>query len=131
MYVLNKRFNQTDAEALDSKPFEHKVKVIEGSTIFEVRDGEVVIQDKEFKKTVLPIDTVISCHTRPNISLFDRLVEAGVKVLNVGDSVKPRNLHSAVREGAETALYLDENLLLNSNNAVMDDIPLDILGQLI
>ena len=130
MYVINKRFNQTDAEALHSKPFAHKVKVIESATVCAVRDGEVVIEDRDFKKTVLPMDTVVTCHTAPNTALFDALSSRDAKVLNVGDAVSPRNLHAAVREGAEAGLYLDEHLLFNSNNAVMDDLPLDLLGQL-
>ncbi|HVI39995.1 MAG TPA: FAD-dependent oxidoreductase [Anaerovoracaceae bacterium] len=131
MYVLRKRFKQTDAEALDSKPFKFPVKVIENSTLYEVRDGQVVVEDKNFKRTTLQIDTVISCHTRSNVELLNKLNAAGIKVINVGDSVRPRNLNSAVTEGAAFGLSLDENLLFNSNHAIMNELPIDVLRQLV
>ncbi|HML36285.1 MAG TPA: FAD-dependent oxidoreductase [Bacillota bacterium] len=131
MYVLRKRFKQTDAEALDSKPFKFPVRVIESSTLYEVRDGEVVVEDKNFKRTTLQIDTVVSCHTRANTELLDELKAAGIKVVSAGDSIRPRNLNSAVTEGAAFGLSLDENLLFNSNGAVMDNLPMDVLRQLV
>jgi NADPH-dependent 2,4-dienoyl-CoA reductase/sulfur reductase-like enzyme len=131
MYVLRKRFKQTDAEALDSKPFKFPVKVIENSTLYEIRAGEVVVEDKNFKRTTLQIDTVVSCHTRSNAEFLNELKAAGIKAVNAGDSVRPRNLNSAVTEGAAFGLSLDENLLFNSNDAIMNDLPIDVLGQLV
>ena len=131
MYVLRKRFKQTDAEALDSKPFKYPVKVIENSTLYEIRDGEVVVEDKNFKRTTLQIDTVVSCHTRSNVELLNKLKAAGIKVVNAGDSIRPRNLNSAVTEGAAFGLSLDENLLFNSNDAIMNELPIDVLRQLV
>lgn len=131
MYVLRKRFKQTDAEALDSKPFKFPVKVIENSTVYEVRDGQVVVQDKNFNRTTLEIDTVVSCHTRPNAEFLNQLKAAGIKAVNAGDSVRPRNLNSAVTEGAAFGLSLDENLLFNPNDAIMNELPIDVLGQLV
>jgi len=130
MYVLRKRFNQTDAEGLHSKPFKHPVKVCENMTVYQVKDGEVILENKNFERTVIPIDTVVSCKLQPNLSLYDALLEAGVRVLNVGDSVRPRNLHAAVREGAAFGLNLDEDMLFNSNNVIMNAIPIDVLEQL-
>lgn len=130
MYVLRKRFNQTDAEGLHSKPFKHPVKVCENMTVYQVKDGEVILENKNFERTVIPIDTVVSCKLQPNLSLYDALLKAGVRVLNVGDSVRPRNLHAAVREGAAFGLNLDEDMLFNSNNAIMNEVPIDVLGQL-
>ena len=130
MYVLRKRFAQTDAEALDSKPYKYPVKVIENATLYEIRDGEVVIEDKEFNRTTLKIDTVVTCHTRPNTELFEALKNAGVKVLNAGDAVRPRNLNAAVTEGAAFGLNVDSELLMNPNHAVMNNLPIDVLGQL-
>jgi thioredoxin reductase len=130
MYVLRKRFNQTDAEALDSKPYKYPVKINTNSTLYEIRQGEVVIQDKEFKRTTLQIDDIITCHTRPNLGLLHAMREAGVKVVNVGDALSPRNLHAAVKEGALFGLSLDDQLLFNANNALMNDLPLDVRIQL-
>jgi hypothetical protein len=50
--------------------------------------------------------------------------------VNVGDSLRPRNLSAAVKEGALFGLSLDDQLLFNSNNAIMNDLPLDIKIQL-
>lgn len=130
MYVLRKRFNQADAEGLYSKPFKYPVKIIENTTVYQVKDSEVVLENKSFERTVIPIDTVVSCKLKPNLSLFESLLEAGVRVMNAGDSVSPRNLHAAVREGAAFGLNLDEDMMLNPNNAFMNDIPIDVQGQL-
>jgi thioredoxin reductase len=130
MYVMRKRFQQTDAEALDSKPYKYPVTVYENSTVYKIGDGEVVIEDKNFQRSTLAIDTVVTCHTRSNTALFDELRSRGVNVFNVGDSVSPRNLHAAVLEGASFGLNLEENMLVNPNNAIMNDIPIDVLGQL-
>lgn len=130
MLILRKRFRQQEAEALEPKPYKYPVTVLENSTVHEVRDGEAVIQDTRFKRTYLPVDTVISCHVRPNTQLFDALRAQGTAIFNVGDSVSPRNLHAAVFEGASFGLTVDENMLVNPNHAIMNDIPLDVLGQL-
>jgi hypothetical protein len=130
MYVLRKRFNQTDAEALDSKPFKFPVKILTNSTLYSIRQGEVVIQDREFNRTTLQVDNIITCHTRPNVDFLHAMRQAGLRVVNVGDSLRPRNLSAAVKEGALFGLSLDDQLLFNSNNAIMNDLPLDVKIQL-
>jgi 2,4-dienoyl-CoA reductase-like NADH-dependent reductase (Old Yellow Enzyme family)/thioredoxin reductase len=130
MYVLRKWFNQTDAEALSSKPFKHPVTVHESCTINEIRDGEVVLLDRDFKRTAVGCDHVVTCWTRPDVSLLQELREGGHTVVSVGDAVRPRNLHAAVREGASLGLVLDEHRFFNPNNAFIDDVPIDIAGQL-
>ena len=69
-------------------------------------------------------------HTTPVLALFDELRAAGVHVVNVGDSVKPRNLYHAVKEGAAFGLAVDQELLFNPNGAIVNDLPIDVLGQL-
>ena len=97
MYVMRKRFKQEEAEALEPKPYKYPVTVIENSTVYEVKDGEVVDTGQEFQpQHDTGIDTVITCHTRPNRKLFDELKAQGVTVFNAGDAVSPRNLHAAV-----------------------------------
>lgn len=131
MYVLRKRFAQTDAEALHSEPFKHPVKVYENSTVYSVEEGKVVLMDKNFRRTELAIDDVITCNTRSNTALFDELRAAGVPVVNAGDSKSPRNLHAAVMEGATFGLKLEESVLMNPNHSVVDDLPADVRGQLL
>jgi thioredoxin reductase len=130
MYVMRKRFEQGDAEGLDSKPFKFPVKVVESSTIDEIREGEIVLVDRDFRKTVVPCDHVVTCWTRPNTELLDLIRAAGIRAANVGDSVSPRNLHAAVREGAALGLALDGNGLFNPNDAPIDGLPIDVLAQL-
>ena len=131
MYVLRKRFAQTDAEALHSEPFKHPVKVYENSTVYSVEESKVVLMDKNFRRTELAIDDVITCNTRSNTALFDELRAAGVPVVNAGDSKSPRNLHAAVMEGATFGLKLEESVLMNPNHSVVDDLPADVRSQLL
>jgi len=49
-------------------------------------------------------------------------------VVNVGDALRPRNLHVAVKEGA--GLVLDEHKFFSPNNAFIDELSIDIAGQL-
>ena len=130
MYVTWKRFRQTEAEALTDKPYKHPVTVFSGSMIDEIREKEIVLVDRQFHRTTVVCDAIVSCWTRPSTELLEQLRAAGVPVLNVGDSVSPRNLHAAVREGAEAGLQLDGSMLVNPNGAFMTDLPLDVRGQM-
>ncbi len=130
MYVLRKRFAQGDAEVLTSKPYRYPVTVLTSTRVLEIREGEVVLEDRDFNRTTIPIDTVVTCHTRPKVGLFDELRAAGAHVLNVGDAVRPRNLYHAVHEGSAFGLAVDEHLLFNPNHAIVNDLPIDVLNQL-
>ena len=130
MYVLRKRFAQGDAEALTSRPFKHPVTVITNATVREVREGEVVIEDHDFGRTTLQVSDVVSCHTRPVVDLYGELQAAGVHVINVGDSLRPRNLYHAVKEGSAFGLAVDEHMLFNPNHAILNELPIDVLAQL-
>lgn len=132
MYVTRKNFAQQHAEGLEHhKTYRYPVKVYESTTVYEIGDGSVVLMDNSFNKVELEIDTVVSCHVRPNRSFFDQMVAAGLPVVNAGDSVAVRNLHAAVDEGALFGLKLDEKTLLwNPNHAVMNNLPLDVHGML-
>ena len=130
MYVLRKWFNQTDAEALSSKPFKYPVTVHESCTINEIRESEVALMDRNFNRMMLACDHVVTCWTRPDQSFAQKLRDSGLTVVNIGDAVHPRNLHAAVREGASLGLALDEHRFFNPNNAFIDEIPIDIAGQL-
>jgi hypothetical protein len=106
------------------------VDIITNATVYEIRKDEVVIQDKDFNRTTLPIDDVVTCHTRPNVDLLNEMRAAGLNVINVGDSVAVRNLFYAVKEGAAFGLALDEHMLFNPNNAIVNDLPIEVLEQL-
>lgn len=130
LYVLRKRFAQGDAEVLHSRPYKHPVTVLTSTTVTEIRDGVVVLRDRDFETRTLAVDDVVTCHTRPVTALFDELRAAGVTVLNAGDSVRPRNLYHAVKEGSAFGLAVDEHLLFNPNGSILNEVPIDVLGQL-
>jgi cation diffusion facilitator CzcD-associated flavoprotein CzcO len=130
MYIFRKWFKQTDAEALSSKMFKHPVTVIESRTIDEIGDGEVVLLDRDFNRKRVPCDHVVTCWTRPRTELPGKLKDAGLTVVSIGDALRPRNLHAAVKEGASLGLVLDEHKFFNPNSAFIDEIPIDIAGQL-
>jgi len=127
---LRKRFEQDDAEVLDSRPYKHPVRVITSTTVESIDQGTVVLRDRDFERTTIEVDDVVTCHTRPVIGLFEELRSAGVPVVNIGDSVRPRNVYWAVKEGSDFGLVVDEHLLFNSNHAILDQVPMDVLGQL-
>jgi len=128
MYVLRKRFNRTDAEALSSKPFKYPVKVITGSTVYAVDGNRVIIADSSFNKDEIKADDIVSCIVKPNIDLYNKLKKAGHKVVNIGDSAGMRNLHYAVKEGANFGLAIDGDQLYNGN-AFVDEVSLDVQHQ--
>jgi hypothetical protein len=130
MYVARKRFAQGDAEVLTSRPYRHPVTIITSTTVAEIRQGSVTLQDAAFGRSELEVDDVVTCHLRPELGLFGELVAAGVRVLNAGDSVAPRNLYHAVKEGSAFGLAVDEHLLFNPNGAIVDRLPIDVLAQL-
>ena len=130
MYVLRKRFEQGDAEVLDSRPYKHPVRVITSTTVESIDGGTVVLRDAGFERTTIEVDDIVTCHTRPVTDLFEAARDAGLNVVNVGDAVSVRNLYWAVKEGSDFGMVLDEHLLLNSNHALLDDLPEDVLGQL-
>jgi len=130
MYVLRKRFAQGDAEGLSSKPYKYPVTVVENSRIIEIQGRDITLINKNFETCVIQADNVVSCMVRPNIELLSALEEAGIPHINAGDSRRPRNLRAAVLEGAMFGLNLEEQIIMNSNNAVVNNLPLDVLRQL-
>ncbi len=130
MYVLRKRFEGGDAEVLESRPYKHPVKVVTSTTVESIDGGTVVLRGADFERTSIEIDDIVTCHTRPVTDLFEAAREAGLNVVNVGDAVRVRNLYWAVKEGSDFGMALDEHLLFNSNHAILNDLPSDVLGQL-
>jgi len=130
MYVTRKRFQQTDAEALSSKPYKYPVTVIENSRIREVSDKGVLAENKNFETTFIECDSVVTCYVRSNNKFYQELQSSGITSFNIGDSSIPSNLSHAVREGAEFVLNIDNTFIVNANGAVVNDLPLEVLGLL-
>lgn len=133
MYVSRKNFNQEHAEGLEQKKtYKYPVVVHQNTTVYQIKDHSVILMDRDFRKLELAVDTVVNCHVKPDVEFFNRMVSEGLNVVNAGDSVEVRNLHSAVDEGAMFGLKLDEKaLIFNPNNTVVNDLPLDVYGMLI
>ncbi len=129
MYVVKKRFNQQEAEALSPKPYKHPVKVIENTAVIEVGEGYAILQDKAFNLTRLEVDNVVTCFTKPNTDFLNEMRSAGIPVANAGDADKVRNLHHAVLSGATFGRDVDQGALINANQSPVNDLPLELLRQ--
>ncbi len=134
MYVLRKRMAQGDAEALHSKPYKYPVKVFQGSTLYNIGEKEVQIISNNLNITKVQADDIVTCYTRPNTELagvFEKVEAAGIPVVTVGDAKSPRNLHAAIKEAASFILQLEpDHVIKNPNGALIDDLPIDVKGQL-
>jgi thioredoxin reductase len=118
--VLMKRFAGSNGEGLTGKTFATPVTVIPATTVVEIKDsGEVTLMDNAFRKSALQVDNVVLGSVEPEESLYGQLIEAGVVAVRIGDLKKVRNVLSAVKEGANAALTLDEGLTLNANRALV------------
>lgn len=130
LYVLRKRFQQQDAEALHSKPFRYPVTVYTNSILLEIGENSLtLLRSGEFLS--LPYDAIVTCFTKPNTEVFVQSRQHGVPVVNVGDAVKPRNLHAAVKEGAWVGLTVEKVRFYNPNGAFVNDLPFDIERQIL
>ncbi len=130
MYVLRKRFQQKDAEALHSDPFRYPVIVHSNSVISYIGENTVTLW-REKEQHDLSFDHIVTCWVKPNTVVVDMLRKNSIPFVNAGDSVQPRNLHAAVKEGAWSGLVIEESRFLNPNFAFVDDLPLDMARQLV
>ena len=124
--VLMKRLAGRNGEALTGKTAQIPVKILTQSTVYRISGSEVTIEDNEFNKIQLYADTVILAHVRPVDELYKKLVEAGLKVANMGDSVRIRNLRGAVKDGAHYGLIVDEGMFMNANKHLARGLPVDV-----
>ena len=126
MYVTRKRFAQTDAEALESKPYKYPVDVIENSRIREVKDNGIIIENKNFRESFLECDDVVNCNISPDTGIYEEMLKNGIIAFNIGDSDRPSNLSHAVRSAGEFVLNLDDNFIFNPNGCIIKDVPLEL-----
>lgn len=130
MYVLRKRMEQGEAEALSSQPFKYPVKVMQSATITEIHENEVVVVNKSLHCTAIEADDIVTCYTKPNAEILETLNAAGLPVITAGDAKSPRNLHAAVKEGAIFGAKLDPDIVINPNGEMVDNLPLDVQKEL-
>jgi hypothetical protein len=110
-------------------PFEENLACPRVNCEFHPKDARKP-RKLEGDKVIVWGDHVVTCWTRPHTEPVRLAKKAGLAVESAGDAVKPRNLHAAVKEGAVIGLVLDGHRFTNPNNAFIDDVPIDIAGQL-
>lgn len=125
--LLKMRFACGNGQGLENpSPYKHPVDMYQKSTILEIRDGSVVVMDSNLEKKVIECDNVILAKVVPNTKLYDALVEAGVKVANIGDSKQVRNVRGAMTDGANAGYMLDSTIFMNANNHLSSKLPTDV-----
>ncbi|MGQ9746765.1 MAG: oxidoreductase [Candidatus Caldatribacteriaceae bacterium] len=125
--VMLKRFAGGNGEGLSLRTFKHPVTIIPQTTVVEIKaNGEVVLQDSEFRRQTIKVDNVILAKVEENDQLYRDLLEAGLQVAKVGDAKEVRNLRGAVTDGANLGLVLEHDLLLNANQALIANLPTEI-----
>jgi thioredoxin reductase len=124
--VLKRRFNLQNGRGLEGIPYKHVVDVHTLTTVLEIKDDEVVCIDKELKRFSVPCDTVVFCKTKENTELFDKLLQAGVNVVNMGDSRQVRNVRGATTDGANAGMLLDDDILMTPNLIPVANLPTDV-----
>jgi len=83
------------------------VKVLLQSAISEVRGTSVFYEQGGLKNRIDGVDSVVSAvGSAPSNDLAERLKAAGAEVRVIGDSVKPRRILEAMKEGFEVAYAL-------------------------
>jgi hypothetical protein len=125
--VMMKRFAGGNGEGLKGKRFDQPVTIIAGTTVSEIgEDGQVKLLDHRFNKSSLTVDNVVLASVVSDNSFYEELIRAGVTAIRIGDLKRPRNLLSAVREGAQAGLTLDEGLMLNANRVPISRLPVEV-----
>ena len=57
--------------------------------------------------------------------MYDQLREAGLNVVNMGDSRRVSNVRGAMTDGANAGLMIDEGMFMNPNGVMTGPLPLD------
>jgi hypothetical protein len=125
--VLFKRFAGSNGEGLKGHPFEQPVTVITATTVTSIHaDGEVSLMDQGFQRSSLQVDNMVLAEVESDEGPYPALLASGTPVLRIGDANKVRNLRSAVTEGANAGLTLDEGLRLNANRVLISRLPTEV-----
>lgn len=122
--VMMKRFAGGNGEGLKSKTYENPVTIIPNSSVLEIGgDGTIVIVNNTFERSKVKADTVVLAKVVPNEDMYEKLLEAGVVVVKIGDSKQVRNVRGAVTDGANVALTIEKGAVLNANLELISNLP--------
>jgi len=128
--VMKERFAGRNGHALDGSPIKIPVVIHTKKTVLEIKDGFVVLMNDLLEKEVLDVDTVVLAKVVPDDELFNVLRDAGLKVANIGDSRKVRNVRGASIDGAEAGFILDGDIFMNANGMLSNALPTDVKRQM-
>ncbi|MHC4742731.1 MAG: oxidoreductase [Planctomycetota bacterium] len=122
--VMMKRFAGGNGEGLKSKTYKNPVTIIPNSSVLEIGEGgAIVLIDNTFERSKVKVDTVVLAKVVPNDGPYDRLLEAGLAVVKIGDSKQVRNVRGAVTDGANVALTIEKGATLNANLELISNLP--------
>jgi NADPH-dependent 2,4-dienoyl-CoA reductase/sulfur reductase-like enzyme len=124
--VMMQRFAGGNGQALEGTPIAIPVTVKTGTTILEIAGKKVLLINDSLEKETVEVDTVVNGNTEPNDGLFKALVDAGIKVANMGDSRLVRNVRGAMTDGANAGLMIDDGVFMNANNILSSTLPQDV-----
>lgn len=75
------------------------VKIITGHKLEMVSDQGAVIMDRDWNKTVIPIDNLVSAlGRRSNKEIVDRLSNLGPRVVPLGDCIEPGDIGDCIQD---------------------------------
>jgi 2-enoate reductase len=82
----------------------HKVDILTNTSLFEVKDNEIVVINKSFSKHTLKTDTVvIAVGLAPDQDLYRELQGKIHNLYLIGDSRQARNIMGAIWDAYEVA----------------------------
>ena len=85
---------------------EYGIKMLTETMAKEIKGKSVVVMQKE-KQMTLEADTVVlAVGAKPNTIPEDISTETIEKMYSIGDCVKPRNIQTAIEDGARIALQI-------------------------
>jgi pyruvate/2-oxoglutarate dehydrogenase complex dihydrolipoamide dehydrogenase (E3) component len=84
----------------------HNINIITNTVVERVKDGEVLLS-KDDKRFSMKADSVIvAVGHAPNKEIAEEMKKVGCDVYTCGDVNRPRDIHSAVKEGLELGLKI-------------------------
>jgi len=128
--VMKMRFAGGNGEGLEGVPIKIPVVVHTKMTVLEIKDGSVILMNDQLEKETLEVDTVVLAKVVPDDELFNSLKDSGLKIMNMGDSRKIRNVRGAMTDGAEAGIMLDEGIFMNANGTLSSALPTDVKKQM-
>ena len=125
--IMMKRFAGGTGEMVKFKAFKQPVTVMTKTSVGEIRaNGEVVLIDSNFNRTIVKVDNVVLGDMVADHSVYEELLGSGILCQEVGDAGHIKNLRNAVTEGANAGLAIDDQLRLNANKVLISHLPTEV-----